>query len=178
MMLFFQMKWAMLNNRMLLFCSRGQWPNNSGLLHHLFRFLVEFNLCSWWHSDMTAKGKQQPVPVSQLRVVNPGFTGYFSPRMDKHTTTQEKVMVFSSISERHPLCWLSCHPVWQKFHRFHSAPVECTLGPVSLTKTLRSYIAQVNSSTSSWAVLNIEGRHIALFRLSEWITTLFFCLFV
>lgn len=22
-----------------------------------FRFLVEFNLCNWWHLDLTAKGK-------------------------------------------------------------------------------------------------------------------------
>lgn len=94
MLLLFQMQWAVLNNTVSLFHPGGTWPSNSGLLCLLFRFLVEFNLCSWWHSDMTAKGKRQPVPSSQLRVIKPGFTGYFSSRMGSRTTTQDKVMIF------------------------------------------------------------------------------------
>ena len=64
------------------------------------RFLVEFNLCSWWHSDMTAKGKQQLAPVSLLRVMSPGFTGYFSSGMCSHKTTQDKVMTFQLFQQK------------------------------------------------------------------------------
>ena len=42
---------------------------------------------------MTAKGKEQLSSFSVLRVMNPGFTSYFSPGMCSHKTTQDKVMI-------------------------------------------------------------------------------------
>ena len=47
---------------------------------------------------MTAKGKQQLASLSLLRVMNPGFTGYFSLGMCSRKTTQDKEVMIS------PLC--------------------------------------------------------------------------
>lgn len=87
--------------------------SNTGLFHSLLRFLVEFNLCSCWHSDMTAKGKEQLSLFPLLRVMNPGFTSYFSPGMCSHKTTQVQWWFLLSVSRRHP-CWGQCCSVWQE----------------------------------------------------------------
>lgn len=35
------------------------------MVFSIFRFLVEFNLYSWWHSDLTAKGKNTTDAIIQ-----------------------------------------------------------------------------------------------------------------
>lgn len=63
------------------------------------RFLVEFNLCSWWHSDLTAKGKQPLALASQLRVMNPGFTGCLSSGSARMKLFRTNWWVWSSVSK-------------------------------------------------------------------------------
>lgn len=100
-MLFFQMRWAVLEMTTQCHCSIQDVDEQVTLGFSVTsRFLVEFNLCSWWHSDMTAKGKQQLASVSLLRVMSLGFTGYFSSGMCSHKTTQDKVMIFQLFQQK------------------------------------------------------------------------------